>query len=75
MYKLEEASIPHIPVVPFGLDERSNPKGHIHSFMLNQPNELHQIIVAFEVELHNIRRTQKEIKFIVTFISLVCSIN
>lgn len=43
----------YIPVVPFGLNERSNPEGHIHAFLLNQPNEFHQIIVAFKVELQN----------------------
>lgn len=49
----------YIPVVPFCLDERSNPKGYVHSFLLNEPNELYQIVVAFEVELHACMHNQK----------------
>lgn len=40
-------------MVPFRLDEWANPKGDIHFVLLNQPNELHHIGVALEIELQN----------------------
>ena len=45
-------------MIPFSLDERANPEGCIHSFFLNDLNELDQIIVAFEVELPKMEKNQ-----------------
>lgn len=50
---ISELIIIYIPMVPFRLDEWANPKGDIHFVLLNQPNELHHIGVALEIELQN----------------------
>lgn len=47
MFKL----VRHVPHIPFRLDVGAQPKGDPQTIVSNHPDEFHQIIIAFKVEL------------------------
>lgn len=51
----------NIPMVPFSLDEWSNPESHIQSLLPDQLDELHQITISMKVVLPKIQNIIEEL--------------